>query len=226
MGSGTPSRPAPGTKAATQIGSHDPYWPRTPTRYGAAEAAMTMGTIAAPLLAGFSLSAFIVIFTIKPSDVRYRDIAALLLLLAAVLLVMAVQATFWARQYHVTPAQLQEWWPDATEGTSRLRMLRVHQEKHMLKFQTWSRLAGIVYNFGLLSLLASLTVFAIPPVKENAPARWVAVGVGAIAFIAELGWVIKSLLEDRRSRAIINATGSVVFLMYLWLVYLSSGRGA
>jgi hypothetical protein len=224
MESGTPSRPAPATNVAGQEGPQGPFW-QTPDKYGAAEAVMSMGTIAAPLLAGFSLAAFVVIFTIKATDVRYRDVAALLLLLAAVLLVMAVQATFWARQYQVTPAQLKEWWQDA-DKQYRLDMLKIEQAEHMASFQTWSRRAGTVYNFGLLCLLAGLTVLAIPPVKENPPARWLAVGVGAIAFVLELGWVIKSLLEDRRSRVIVNTTGSVIFLMYLWLVYWSSGRRA
>jgi len=150
-----------------------------------------MGTIAAPLLAGFSLAAFVQVFALSANDVRYRDVAALLLLLAAVLLVLAVQATFWARQYQVTPDQLKEWWPDATEQ-DRLEMLKTEQAEHAASFNTWGRRARIAYNFGLLCLLAGLTVLAIPPASANPPARWAAVGVGAIAFALELSWVVAS----------------------------------
>jgi hypothetical protein len=119
----------------------------------------------------------------------------LLLLLAAVLLVLAVQAVFWARQYQVTPDQLKEWWPDATEQ-NRLEMLKTEQAEHADSFNTWGRRARIAYNFGLLCLLAGLTVLAVPPASANPPARWAAVGVGAIALALELSWVIASFAPD------------------------------
>lgn len=219
MGSETSSRPAPAADPADQGNPFGPVW-QTPTKYGSAEAVMSMGTIAAPLLAGFSLASFVLIFTIKAGDVRYRDVAALLLLLAAVVLVMAVQATFWARQYQVTPAQLKEWWPDA-DRPYRLDMLKIEQAEHMASFQAWGFRARVVYDIGLLCLLAGLTVLAIPPPSGNPPARWAAVGVGAIAFVGELGWVITSFLPERRGRLL---PGLLIFLLYLWMVYWSSGR--
>jgi hypothetical protein len=182
-----------------------------------------MGTIAAPLLAGFSLAAFVQVFALSVRDVRYRDATALLLLLAAVFLVMAVQATFWARQWQVTPDELREWW-DINERY-RLEMMENEQKKHMKEFKKWSRRARIAYNVGLLWLLAGLTVLAIPPATENPPARWAAVGVGAIAFVVELGWVTASFLPPRRGRAAaLKASGLVIFLMYLPLVYWSTSR--
>lgn len=186
--SGPPAAAAP--PVVKQRDSHGPFW-LTPTKYGAAEAVISMGTIAAPLLAGFSLAAFVQVFALSANDVRYRDVAALLLLLAAVSLVLAVQATFWARQYQVTPDQLKEWWPDAAEQ-DRLEMLKTEQAQHAASFNTWARWARIAYNFGLLCLLAGLTVLAIPPASANPPALWAAVGVGAIAFALELSWVVAS----------------------------------
>jgi hypothetical protein len=218
-------QPAPAAGVVSREGPRGPAW-KTPTRYGSAEAVTGMGTIAAPLLAGFSLAAFVQAFALSTRDVRYRDVAALLLLLAAVFLVMAVQATFWARQYQVTPAQLREWWDDATEPY-RLEMLKNEQAQHMERFKIWSRRTRIAFDVGLLWLLAGLTVLAIPPVSGNPPARWASVGVGAIAFVLELGWVITSFLPPRRSRAVaVKTSGSLIFLMYLWLVYWSSGRCA
>ena len=193
----TPRIPGDDASAPPQPeGPRGPFW-QTPTRYGAAEAVISMGTIAAPLLAGFSLAAFVQVFALSARDARYRDVAALLLLLAAVLLIHAVQATLWARQYQVTPAQLREWWPDADEQHRR-EMLKIEQAQHMASFKTWSRVARIAYDFGLLCLLAGLTVLAIPPASGNPPARWAAVGVGAIAFALELSWVIASFMPKRR----------------------------
>lgn len=223
MESGTSSQPAAATQVASQEGSHSPADWQVPTRYGAAEAVMSMGTIAAPLLAGFSLASFVLIFTLTSSDVRYGDVASLLLLLAAVLLVLAVQATFWAREYHVTPAQLREWWDDADEPRTRARLER-EQAEHMRKFQRWCFWARRAYDVGLLCLLGGLTVLAIPPPTGNSPVRWAAVGVGAIAFLAELGWVIGPRVFKRLGQAI-GATGVLlIFVGYLWLVYVSSGR--
>jgi hypothetical protein len=173
-----------------QGGSHGPFW-LTPTKYGAAEAVMSMGTIAAPLLAGFSLAAFVLVLALSANDVRYGDVAALLFLLAAVFLVLAVQATFWARENLVTPDQLKEWWPDADEPY-RVKQLKDEQAEHAAGFKTWGWRARTAYDLGLLCLLAGLTVLAIPPASANPPARWVAVGVGAIAFALESIWVVAS----------------------------------
>jgi hypothetical protein len=190
MESRASSQPPAAAKVVRRRDVHGPFW-LTPTKYGAAEAVMSMGTIATPLLAGFSLAAFVQVLALSANDVRYGDIAALLLLLAAVFLVLAVQATFWARQYQVTPDQLKEWWPDADEP-NRAEMLKTEQAEHAASFKTWARRARIAYDFGLLCLLAGLTVLAIPPATANPPARWAAVGVGAIAFALELGWVVAS----------------------------------
>jgi hypothetical protein len=232
MQPGTSSQSAHAAKVTSQEDPHRWRW-QTPTRYGAAEAVMSMGTIAAPLLAGFSLASFVLIFTLTSSEVRYGDVAALLLLLAAVFLVQAVQATFWARENHVTPAQLREWWDDADEPRTRVRLER-EQAEHMKKFQFWCFWARIAYDVGLLCLLAGLTVLAIPPTTGNSPVRWAAVGVGAIAFVGELSWVIGariskvigSRVSERPGQATATTGGLLIFLfpLYLWVVYLSSGR--
>src|SRR5690242_12114963 len=68
---------------------HGPYWD-TPHLYGEAEALNSMGTIAAPLLAGFSLAAMVQTITINTGQARWPDAALLLFMLAAVLFVTAV----------------------------------------------------------------------------------------------------------------------------------------
>lgn len=176
---------------------YGPYW-ETPALYGEAEALNGMGTIAAPLLAGFSLAAMVGTLTISPSEARWPDVALLLFMLAAVLFVAAVQAMFWARGYQASPPEIQAWWPDATDP-QRLAQLQREQKRHTAGFRMWSNRARVTYSAALLCLLAGLTMLAVPPGSYGnaAISRWLAVAVGAAAFIAESLWVMGSFTNPR-----------------------------
>ena len=178
-------------------GSHERYW-ATPYLYGEAEALNSMGTIAAPLLAGFSLAAMVQTLTITKSQARWPDAALLLLLLAAVLFVATVQATFWARGYQASPQQIKEWWPDA-DDTRRMELLRREQKLHAAGFHMWSNRARVTYSAALLCLLAGLTLLAVPPESygQLSVIRWIAVAVGAVAFVAETLWIIGSFTNPK-----------------------------
>ena len=176
---------------------HGPYW-QTPDLYGEAEALNSMGTIAAPLLAGFSLAAMVQTLTITTSEARWPDAALLLFMLAAVFFVAAVQAMFWARGYQTTPQEIKEWWPDAT-GDRRLTQLRREQKYHAAGFRMWSNRARVTYSAALLCLLAALTTLAVPPEHYGHAQswRWLAVAVGAVAFIAETIWIAGSFANPK-----------------------------
>jgi hypothetical protein len=155
-----------------------------------------MGTIAAPLLAGFSLAAMVQTLTITKSQARWPGLALLLFLLAAVLFVATVQAMFWARGYQASPQQIEEWWPD-TDDTKRMQLLRREQKLHVAGFRMWSNRARITYSAALLCLLAALTLLAVPPESsdQSSVVRWLAVAAGAAAFIAETAWIIGSFTK-------------------------------
>jgi hypothetical protein len=176
---------------------HAPFW-KTPNLYGEAEALNSMGTIAAPLLAGFSLAAMVQALTITKSEARWADAALLLFMLAAVLFVMTVQAMFWARGYQTSPQQIKDWWPDAADR-HRLDQLRREQKHHAAGFRMWSDRARVTYGAALLCLLAALTVLAVPPeAYGQAPiSRWLAVAVGTAAFIAEAIWIVGSFTNPK-----------------------------
>src|SRR5580693_477115 len=123
---------------------HAPFW-KAPNLYGEAEALNSMGTIAAPLLAGFSLAAMVQALTITKSEARWADAALLLFMLAAVLFVMTVQAMFWARGYQTSPQQIKGWWPDAADH-HRLDQLRREQKHHAAGFRMWSDRARVTYG--------------------------------------------------------------------------------
>ena len=177
--------------------SHGPYW-ETPDLYGEAEALNSMGTIAAPLLAGFSLAAMVQTLTITTSEARWPDAALLLFMLAAVLFVTTVQAMFWARGYQTNPKEMKDWWPDAADS-QRLIQLGREQKRHAAGFRMWSNRARVTYSTALLCLLAALTVVAVPPGSHGqAPTfRWLAVAVGTAAFIAETIWTVGSFTNPK-----------------------------
>lgn len=186
--------------AATPRGSgrspRGPSWV-TPDKYGSAEALMSMGAIAAPLLGGFSLAAMVQTLTLTPSEARWPDAAMVLFLLAAALFIATVQSMFWAREYQVTPAEIIAWWPDAQD---RLDMLRAEQAQHAAGFAMWSGRARLAYNAALICLLAGLTTLAVPAGSHGHPPvlRWVAVAFGAVALAAEILWIMGSSHISRR----------------------------
>ena len=182
-------------QAGLEPGAEPPYGPRwvIPNLYGLAEALNSMGTIAAPLLGGFSLAAMVQTLTINTTEARWPDAAFLLFMLAAVLFVATVQAMFWARQYQTNPTEIKGWWPDATKP-QRVAQLRQEQRRHAAGFRMWSNRARITYSAALLCLLAALMVLAVPhPSHGQTPVlRWLAVAVGAAAFITEAIWITGS----------------------------------
>jgi hypothetical protein len=184
--------PAPGPQDDAEA-LHVPRW-EVPDRYGEAEALNSMGTIASPLLAGFSLAAMVQTVTITSSEARWPDAALMLFFLAAVLFIAAVQAMFWARGYQASPAEITGWWPDA-ENPDRLKLLRREQKRHVAGFRMWANRARRTYNAGLLSLLAALVTVAVPPESQGHTAvlRWLAVSVGGVAFVVEIMWITASI---------------------------------
>lgn len=176
---------------------HGPYWD-TPHLYGEAEALNSMGTIAAPLLGGFSLAAMVQTITINTGETRWPDAALLLFMLAAVLFVTSVQAMFWAREYQTNPQEIKDWWPDAADP-KRLKKLRDEQKWHAKGFRMWANRARAIYSAALLCLLAALTLLAVPAQSHaQAPIlRWLAVAVGGTAFVAETIWITGSFSNTR-----------------------------
>jgi len=75
-----------------------------------------------------------------------------------------------------------------------LKQLRRDQKRHAVGFRMWSSRARVTYSAAVLSLLAALTILAVPPESyAQAPFwRWLAVAVGSAAFIFEAGWTAGS----------------------------------
>lgn len=83
-----------------------PTW-KHPRPYGTPAATESASTIAAPLLAGFSITLIAQVIDSRDS-VRWPDVVFILLAGASVAMLAAVQSGFWARQYYVRPEELED----------------------------------------------------------------------------------------------------------------------
>ncbi len=122
-------------------GGEPPYGhaPSCPYRRSAADAADAMTGVAAPLLAGFTIS-LIGFVVASPERARWPGLSLLLLTLSALTLLLCVQAGFWARRYKPDPDN---------PGPVRAR-------PESSRYVSWSAVARIRYNSGISLLLLSL----------------------------------------------------------------------
>jgi hypothetical protein len=146
-----------------------------------------MGTIAAPLLASVSI-ALIAVVLASASEFRLLNGVLLLLVIAAAAFVATVECSYVARQYVVTPSQLEEWWPDFA---SRLTSLRREQRYYKDRFKLWSNRARYAYDVGLVALGLGVIALLVPA-SHIAFFRLVAIILAAVAVVAEIAWIINT----------------------------------
>ncbi len=144
-------------------------------------------TIAAPLLAGFSLTGlFLVLQT--PDAIRLQVAVMIDLAAAVVVLIMTVQCGFWAlREIRILENEIAQ-----ILGAGHFVDPTISD-----KAGFWVRWARILYDLGILLLLAGLTLALVPKGQLVTP-RLAAVGVVGIGFVLELCWVVWSF--NRRGR--------------------------
>jgi predicted benzoate:H+ symporter BenE len=177
---------------------------RVPRPYGASASLQAVGTVAAPLLAGFSLTLIGLVLT-SPERIRWPD-AALALLTAAVLsLITAVQAGSWARRWDVTPVEMMSWWPTLTELPDYVQDRIVgEQHSHTVRHRRWAAATRVAYDGGILCLLGAVAVLLVPPARwELLSLRGLAVSLAVLGLLGEAMWVTVSVLlsrSDRRGR--------------------------
>jgi hypothetical protein len=148
-----------------------------------------MSSVVAPLFAGFALT---IGFIVLQTDVaRWSDVALSAFVAAAACLGACVQFGFRAKQYAVTPGDIEGWWPNPDD--IRIAQIRDEQRLHRLRFKTWADRARWAYNAGLLLLLLGVFLALVPhgPVE---PARYVVLVVAAGAFALELTWLVNAMI--------------------------------
>ena len=179
-----------------------PKWHK-PAPLGYANALDSLASVAAPLLAGFSLASVVVVSE-NPGNFRWPGGAIVALTAAAVLLIGTVQCGFNGRQYLWSAADVLAWWPEMTGDTELEDLLSEEQAEAFKRWEVWSRWTRATYNSGILAFIAAL-VLVLPPQHSNGTQdnlRWAATGIAFVAWAAEVIWLLAGLrrrsLEARR----------------------------
>lgn len=127
-----------------------------------------MSGVAAPLLAGFSVTLMTVVAA-DTAKFRWPGPAILLLVAEAMLFILAVQSGFWARQYLASPADVLAWSDDDLDRAAA----QAHERRGYAGFAAWARRSSTFYSLGLLTLMLGLACIVIPAAGTALdPWRW------------------------------------------------------
>jgi hypothetical protein len=152
----------PAESACSMCGGELPYGHADHCPYGRIpDGVSTMASVAAPMLAGFTIALAGVVAQ-AAEKFRWPSAALLVLAVAAILLINAVQAGFWSQR------------PVALE-----------------KIRFWRTAASFSYDAGIVVLLVGLALVLAPPSSSDA-VRWVATSVCLAAAVGETVWSVVS----------------------------------
>ena len=195
-----------------------PTW-EPPQPPGYLESMDAIGSVAAPLLAGV---AFTMIAVLLPDAnrspggdgpagfARWPDATLASLAVAGFLLVSTVQATAWVRRYQCTPDQLKMWWPERHDCRNRPdAWLRRVQADQLNKAVAWAERARVLFHAGILFLLASIAMSAVPHGSASA-GRWALLVVTWGAVGGEVYWILYAEFTDPARRRLAVADVVVV----------------
>ena len=148
-----------------------------------------VGGIAAPLLAGFSLTtvAQLVIGRDQPWLAGY---AIALFALAAALLLNTLQFSATALSYAATPSERLDYNPEAASDAAILRVVRRRQWEEMDLRSLYMKRARFCYNFGLFAFLGGLGLVIVPHRSWPWPiGRLVGVTIVGLSLLIEALWI-------------------------------------
>jgi len=168
-----------------------------PFPLGQANGADSAGSVAAALFAGFSLT---LIGLIVPDKMPFRwpGYGLLLLAAAAVLFIASVQCAFWAKEYAITPEDLDKWYPDMSR-----RDKIAYQRGHQLNFRRWVRRMNTSYRLGILFLLSGMAV-ALVPKGSLGTQRAAVIAVIGLGFVVEVLWIFSTWLLSGSPSIVFN----------------------
>lgn len=190
-----------------------PRW-EYPPPFGRAAAVETMTSVAAPLLAGFSI-AVIGVVAQAPSSFRLPGITLAILTITAILLVACIQVGFRARAVLYSKAEIDSWWPEEDRKADPLidYSIRVNQNNDYKKWLDYHKRARQFYNLAIVSLAFGISTALVPPSyygsidhsiqlsQLESIARWTATGLATLAGLGEISWWIS---DNKRHREILR----------------------
>jgi hypothetical protein len=166
---------------------------------GSVDANRAMGTVAAPLLAGFVLTTVVVLLT--TSSVKTMPLyewGVVVFTLAGILFVFTVQFTFMGLMYAASPSERVEWLPHAVgqdpDDAAYATATKVQVMDLALQERYFTR-AGRLYALGILCYTAGLGLIIIP--RDWGAPRGIALAVLTLAFVLEVVWFGSTLLGRR-----------------------------
>jgi hypothetical protein len=110
------------------------------------------GTVAAPLLAGFSFTLAGLVLQLIPTRImRWPDLALLLFVMAGFFLIACIQFAFWAERWNISPADIRMWWPSFDESEALRQYLYAKQAYHAERYDRWVGLVRLTYNSGIMA---------------------------------------------------------------------------
>lgn len=170
-----------------------PEWWKHPAPLGRGAALEGMAGIAAPLLAGFSLTLVGVIAS-SPGSFRWPGADLAVLVVPVVLLVACVQFGFRARSYLYSAADIGAWRPDFREKFEDV--LKRDQIDDFGRWRVWERRAGRAYNLAICVLAVGVAL-AVAPLAHSHQAglRWLASAVALAGGVAEAIWIVRLLAD-------------------------------
>ena len=155
------------------------------------------GGIAAPLLAGFSLTT-VAQLVIGRDHPWLSEWATALFALAAALLIFAVQLSAKALSYAATPSERLDYNPEAASTPEVLKLIRKRQWEEMELRAKHSTRARFCYNGGLLAFLSGLGLILVP--QSSWPWPWgrvAGVAIVSISLLVEVIWTVSNLSDLR-----------------------------
>ena len=197
-----PTDPAP-TPAPTWTGPGD---------FGQPAAYDAKTGVAAPLLAGFSLTLLGVVGQ-APTSFRWPGAALTALVGVCAVLVACVQCGFRGRALLYSKSDVEAWGRlvPAMSTAEEDQLRATIQSADMRQWRRWHRLTQVTYNAGIMLLFFALALVLAPPRSygggvpvpaADAAWRWAGAGLALAASVGELTWVTweEARLRIRRIR--------------------------
>jgi hypothetical protein len=183
----------PGPRGPEDAEVEPALW-RRPVPIGYVAGFTSFATIAAPLLAGFSLTAIVTLSGSSDNRGTRGDIAISAFSAATVLMLFTLQAGIAAGQRAVLPDQRAAQYPEARSRLGWMQTLRNDQWRdERLAWRIYARCRW-TYNLGIIAFLSGLITLLIPSTFKwdlnhlhTIPAfRWPALAIAVIALAIEI----------------------------------------